>query len=156
MRGYQLINTFGEYAIDAGSNKLTVFTPMPGFFYNYRSDSVMATQPNRKVDLFFPPTSTKLLEIYMLLIGKGGVTTNSLAFKFNIVNMTSGVVSSTVATVNPVPMPIGTWQTIYDVRYDQAPTISAGQYLQAEFTGYGGGLSNTWGCQPFWRIGVAA
>jgi hypothetical protein len=159
MRDIQLIGMagIGDIAIDVATNK---FYAAPSFAY--KSDSSMLTSNARKLNLLCPPVPTKLLEIHMIVANVAGATTNPLNFKFHIVNFMTGAVTSTIPTttpvVNPVTMPLGIWTPIFDVRYDQAPTILPGHYLQMEFVGYGGtaGAGNNYSCQAYWRLMVAS
>ena len=157
MRGIQFINSMTDIWMDPATNKIAAAPSFP-----FKSDATMATSNARKANLLAPPVATRLLEIHMIVANVAGTTSNPLNFRFQIVNFTTGAIVSGVPTtppaVNPVTMPLAVWTPIFDVRYDQAPTIMPGQYLQTEFLGYSGtaGAGNNYSCQPYWRLMVAS
>ncbi len=159
MRDIQLIGMAGQgdIFIDPATNKFGVAPTNP-----YKSDATMAASAARKNNLLAPPFPTKVLEIHMILSAVSGTTGNAIGFRFHIVNFTTGVVVSTLATtpalVNPATMPLAVWAPIFDVKYDSAPTILPGQYLQMEFIGYSGtfGAGNNYSCQAYWKLMVAS
>jgi len=152
MRDIQLVGA-GDIVIDPATNK---FYAAPSF--PYRSNSFMATSNARKNDLYCPPVPAKILEIHQIIANVAGTTTNPLAFNFRIVNFTSGAVLGTIATAHPVTMTPQVWAPIFDIKYDSAPTIMPGQYLQMELTGYSGSVSatNNYSCMAYWRLMVAS